>query len=47
MSHIITGRPDATEYASYYAQYISMVPEEDILQANPHLLEQTISMTMP
>lgn len=26
-------RPDATEYAPYYARYIDLVPEEDILAA--------------
>lgn len=41
MSHIITGRPEATEHATYYGRYIQRVPETDILSAMAHQREET------
>lgn len=35
------GRPDTTEYLSYYGKYISMVPDDDILAVLESQMEDT------
>jgi hypothetical protein len=44
MSNLVSGRPDATEYASHYGTYISLVPEEDILDSLERQLEATLTL---
>lgn len=44
MSTMITGRPGPNDYASYYEQYISLVPEGDILTTLGQQADSTLSM---
>jgi hypothetical protein len=37
-------RPDSTEHAPYYAKYLALVPEEDILTALRKELERTLAL---
>ncbi len=38
-----TTRPDASEYASYYEKYVSLVPEGEIVATLSHQLDETLS----
>ena len=40
-------RPDPTEHAPYYAKYIALVPEEEILMAMTQELERTLALLRP
>ncbi len=42
MSHIISGRPEATEHAPYYSTYIDLITDEDILT----VLEKQLTSTL-
>lgn len=40
----ISERPDQSEYASYYEQYVSLVPETDYVQASAKQLTDTFAL---
>ncbi|MBO0699023.1 MAG: DinB family protein [Zavarzinella sp.] len=40
-------RPDPSEYAPYYAKYIDLVPEEDVLGALEAQLAETLAVLRP
>src|SRR5438128_1821573 len=44
MASTATSRPDATEYASFYANYVALVPETDILAALEKQGEEIVTM---
>ena len=44
MSSSLGVRPSTTEYASHYGQYVSLVPEGDIVQILNSQLEETLSL---
>ena len=44
MSDLIIGRPDETEYLSYYGRYISLVPDGDILTTLSEQLGDTLAL---
>src|SRR6185436_1575430 len=43
----ITSRPESSEYAPYYAKYISLVPEGDILVTLERQLTDTLALLAP
>lgn len=44
MMNATANRPDATEYVPYYARYVSLVPEGDILATLGGQLEETLAL---
>jgi hypothetical protein len=40
-------RPEPTEYASFYAGYVALVPEEDILAAMAAQLDEVLTLLRP
>ena len=44
MSHMIIGRPVATEHAPYYGKYISLVPGDDALAALIQQADETAAL---
>jgi hypothetical protein len=44
MNNSIIGRPDETEYLSYYGKYIALVPDGDILATLSQQLDATLAL---
>jgi hypothetical protein len=43
MPQSTVGRPESSEYAHYYERYVSLVPEEDIIQALSQQIKETLT----
>lgn len=44
MANLMIGKPDETEYQSYYGKYVSLVPDDDILSVLSAEIESTMAL---